>query len=94
MHRHARLAAIGFAILASMPGASQAGSGPDDLHRAACRDQALAAGLRSEEVILDYIHECLQAGSDAEQTRAPSAGAAYSAGGTVPSLRQGSAGLH
>ena len=68
MHIIAQLPAICFAMLASLPGVSHAGGSADDPNRAACREQALAEGLRSDEVILDYIYECLQNRSSANQT--------------------------
>lgn len=78
-------------LVASLPALAQAYSGADAANWAVCREQALAEGLRSEEVILDYIvHECLLARNDSEQ---PSAGPADSAKTTLrapPASRQGS----
>ena len=90
MHLFAPLPAICFALLAALAGVAQLGSAADDPDRASCRDQALAEGLRSEEVILDYIQECMQSRSAANETSAAS-GTEHRAEGAAQPPRQGSA---
>ena len=78
-------------LVASLPALAQAYIGADAADWAVCRERAVAEGLRSEEVILDYIvHECLLARNDGEQ---PSANPADSAKNTLrapAASRQGS----
>jgi hypothetical protein len=59
MKLYAQLPLVCVAILASLPAVLLAAGSADAPQRAACREQALAEGLRSEEVILDFVHECL-----------------------------------
>jgi hypothetical protein len=81
MDRFAPLPALCLAMLAATAGAAQADTRPNAPDHAACRKQALAEGLRSEEVILDYIHhECLETGRDADHSSAAPSATGHSAG--------------
>jgi len=75
----ARLPVICFALVASLPGVSAAAGSADNSNRALCRERALAEGLRSEEVILDYMFECMESQSAANASRVPSDAAASTA---------------
>jgi hypothetical protein len=95
MNRFAQLPLIGFALLVSLPAVSHAAGSADAANRAACRDRALAEGLRSEEVILDYMFECVESQSAAQQPGVPAAsvssGTADTAGSAAPPPGQGPA---
>lgn len=78
-----------FLVFATLPALGAAYGGADAADRAACREQALAEGLRSEEVILDYIvHECLPARSASQPPAGAVPGAAKA---MLPTPRPGSA---
>ena len=69
-----RRSALCCAIMASLPAVSLAASSADTANHALCRERALAEGLRSEEVILDYISECVQNQSAASASGIPVSG--------------------
>ena len=66
-----RLSALYCAIMLALPAVAPATGSADNPDHAACRDQALAEGLRSEEVILDFIFECVQSQSAASASGIP-----------------------
>ena len=74
MQTFTRLSALCCAITVSLPAVSAATGSADNPDHAACRDQASAEGLRSEEVILDYIFECVQNRSTANASGIPVSG--------------------
>ena len=83
MRASAPLSLVCFAILASPPAVSFAAGSADTGRRAACREQALAEGLRSEEVILDYVHECLDNPASTKQSGVPSSGVSSDTAGSA-----------
>ncbi len=87
-----RLSALGCAIIASLPAISPAAGGADTGNSAVCRERALAEGLRSEEVILDYIFECVQSESAPNASSVPVSGlSSDTAAGTAQAPRRSSA---
>ena len=90
MNRSAALPARLALVAALLPALLQANS--DAANRAACREQAVAEGLRSEEVILDYIvHECLPTLAARQQPPTPAPGSAADRLGAPPAGRPDSA---
>ena len=88
MKLSAPLPLVCVAILASLPAVLVAAGSADAPQRAACREQALAEGLRSEEVILDFIHECLDSHGSANQPGARSSSVLSESAGTARSAAQ------
>ncbi len=74
MKTFTRLSALCCAILALLPAVSPAAGSADPGNRDLCRERALAEGLRSEEVILDYIFECVQSQSTVNASGIPASG--------------------
>ena len=74
MKTFTRLPALCCAIMVALPAVSPATGSDDDPDHAVCRDRALAEGLRSEEVILDFIFECVQSQSTANTSGIPVSG--------------------
>ena len=74
MKTFTRLPALCCAIMASLPAVSLAAGSADTGNRAVCRERALAEGLRSQEVILDYIFECMQSQNAANASGIPVSG--------------------
>jgi len=84
-----RRPALCCAIIASLPAISLAFGSTDTGNRALCRERALAEGLRSEEVILDYIFECTQSQSAANAPAVPTSGTeSDTAAGTAQAPRR------
>ena len=89
MKTFTRLSARCCAIMALLPAVSAASGSADTGDHALCRERALAEGLRSEEVILDYISECVQNQSAANTSGIPASGIASDAApGTAQAPRR------
>jgi hypothetical protein len=89
MKTFTRLSALCCAIMVALPAVSPATGRADNPDHAACRDQALAEGLRSEEVILDFIFECVQSQSAANASGIPDSGiSSDAAAGTAKTPRR------
>ena len=89
MQTFTRSSALCCAILALLPAVSPAAGSADTGNRDLCRERALAEGLRSEEVILDYIFECMQSQSAANASGIPVSGISSDAApGTAQARRR------
>jgi hypothetical protein len=89
MKTFTRLSARCCAIMALLPAVSAASGSADTGDHALCRERALAEGLRSEEVILDYIFECVQSQSNVNASGIPVSGISSDAAtGTVKAPRR------